>query len=175
MQIWNMRQSNEQNETITGYTDKEENHKYATIIKYNLRKQAVLIMSSEALLSTEGIVLAVVKALLCGFCSSYGVLYWVFAVSLLIEPFLWVLLFVLEEESQNQAGGRASMIYPRVVLLHFTLLLLQEQKRSVLCNCCRSSYLPGQWSGGSRRRGSCLFVWVFGWVFLPCYVQSAAV
>lgn len=49
MQIWNT-QSNEQNETIAGYTGKYENHKYATIIKYSLRKQAVLTMSSEALL-----------------------------------------------------------------------------------------------------------------------------
>lgn len=60
------------------------------------------------------------KALLCGFCSSYGVLYWVFAVSLLLEPFLWVLLFVLEEESQNQAGGRASMIYPSCTAIFYT-------------------------------------------------------
>lgn len=50
MQIWNMTQSNEQNETITSFTEKQENHKYATTIKYNLRKQAVLTMSSEALL-----------------------------------------------------------------------------------------------------------------------------
>lgn len=56
------------------------------------------------------------------FFSSFGVVYWVIAVSLLLEPFLWVLWSLIKEENKNQAGGRASMIYPRVVLVYFTLL-----------------------------------------------------
>lgn len=32
------------------------------------------------------------------------------AVSLLLEPFLWVLWFALKEESESQAGRRASVI-----------------------------------------------------------------
>lgn len=63
------------------------------------------------------------KALGWGFRSSYEDLYWVVAVSLLLEPFLWVLCFVPKEESENQGGGRPSGGWPRVVLLHFILLL----------------------------------------------------
>lgn len=47
--------------------------------------------------STEDTALAAVPVLLCeGF--SFGVIYWVTAVHLLLEPFLWVLWIALEEE-----------------------------------------------------------------------------
>lgn len=78
------------------------------------------------------------KALLCGFRSSRG-LSLVTAVQSSLATISW---FGLKEENENQAGGRAAVIYPGAALLHFyTPPAPVGNERSVLCTCWSSWYL----------------------------------
>lgn len=111
--------------------------------------------------STEDIALAVAHVLLCE-VSSFGVIYRVIAVHLLLEPFLWVLWIVLKEQKRSEWRWGFGHLPKSCPALFYTPARVEEV--SFLIAAAPGTFLDsslGLGVGGVKRNECSWVVWGF--------------